>query len=155
MGNEESIGQNEEFGQFGANPNMMSSNFNQRTNPGINAGPLTNSFMSGNRPTPKVVGSFGSRPPGPPAAPIAAPGLGPPLPDVDLSGLTEEEKLMIQQVMARAEQETGGEVGISPVRAPVKQPAMNRYVIILCRHKIYANIRVNTKRVFQIQFRII
>ena len=49
------------------------------------------------------------------------PGPGPPLPDVDLSGLTEEEKMIIQSVMAKAEQETVGEVGLSPIRAPPKQ----------------------------------
>ena len=137
MGNEESIGQGGEYGQFGANPSMMSSNFNQRTNPGMNAGPVSSSYPTANRPnaTNKPMtamgGGFGGRPPGPASSMSAmpaispGPGSGAPLPDVDLSGLTEEEKMIIQSVMAKAEQEVVGEVGLSPIRAPPK-PMMNK-----------------------------
>jgi len=131
MGNEES-GQSGDYGQLGASSTssgMMSSSFNQRTNQSMNIGPTSSSFPGGMRNNNPMSGLVNrpqgptsmSRGPGPPP-PSAVPAV---VPDVDLSGLTEEEKMMIQSVMARAQEET---VGVSPGLGPV-QPIMNKYVI--------------------------
>lgn len=52
--------------------------------------------------------------PGPPGPSLSLPSGGPGVPDVDLSGLTAEERAMIESVMARAQQETTPEASLPP-----------------------------------------
>jgi hypothetical protein len=116
MGNEES-GQTGDYSQLGTASGMMSSSFNTRSNQSMNIGPISSSFPGGMR-TNQPTSGLGNRPQ---ASYSMTRGPGPPpsvsttvVPDVDLSGLTEEEKMMIQSVMARAQEETSSAIGVGP-----------------------------------------